>query len=47
VAAPRTWGEVEEGAAGGRLAQLLFTEVLERLDDVGDLAGALAGNRGK
>ena len=40
VAAPRTWEEVEEGAAGGRLAQLLFTEVLDRLDDLGDLAAA-------
>jgi len=47
VAAPRTWEEVEEGAAGGRLGQLLMTEVLDRLDDVGDLAAGLAAKRKK
>jgi len=47
VAAPRTWQEVEEGASGGRLAQLLMTEVLDRLDDVGDLAAGLAAKRKK
>jgi bifunctional non-homologous end joining protein LigD len=42
VAAPRTWDEVEAGAAGERLEQLLMTDVLDRLDDLGDLAATLA-----
>ena len=42
VAAPRTWDEVERGAAvEGSLGQLLLDEVLTRLDERGDLAGAL------
>jgi bifunctional non-homologous end joining protein LigD len=47
VAAPRTWEEVEQGAGGNRFGQLLMTEVLERLDDLGDLAAGLAGKRKK
>lgn len=42
AAAPRTWDEVEMGAAkAGRLGQLLMTEVVDRIDDQGDLAAAL------
>ncbi len=42
VAAPRTWAEVERGAArDGALTQLLLDEVLTRLDDQGDLAAEL------
>ena len=42
VAAPRTWDEVERGAAAeGSLGQLLLDEVLTRLDERGDLAGTL------
>lgn len=43
VAAPRTWYEVEAGAEGGRLEQLLFDEVLERVEQDGDLLGDLFG----
>ncbi len=42
VAAPRSWDEVEKGAAEeGALSQLLLDEVLTRLDDQGDLAADL------
>jgi bifunctional non-homologous end joining protein LigD len=42
VAAPRTWDEVEAGAAKPEgLQQLMFDEVLERLDDHGDLVADL------
>jgi bifunctional non-homologous end joining protein LigD len=42
VAAPRTWAEVEEGAAGRpALTQLLMDDVVARLDDFGDLAHEL------
>ena len=42
VAAPRTWDEVEAGAAKPDvLQQLMFDEVLERLDDHGDLVADL------
>jgi len=42
VAAPRSWDEVEKGAAEeGSLSQLLLDEVLTRLDDQGDLAADL------
>ena len=41
VAAPRTWDEVEAGAAGRKLEQLMFDEVLDRLDADGDLAADL------
>ncbi|GAA2734861.1 hypothetical protein GCM10009867_15880 [Pedococcus aerophilus] len=41
VAAPRTWDEVEAGAAGKKLEQLMFDEVLDRLDADGDLVAAL------
>ena len=43
VAAPRSWAEVEAGAAGGPFEQLMFDEVLERLDAQGDLAAELLG----
>lgn len=43
VAAPRSWGEVEAGAAGAKFEQLMFDEVLDRLDDDGDLIAALLG----
>lgn len=42
VAAPRTWDEVEAGAAKPDvLQQLMFDEVLERLNDDGDLVADL------
>ncbi|HEV7171818.1 non-homologous end-joining DNA ligase [Pedococcus sp.] len=41
VAAPRTWDEVETGAQGGRFEHLMFDEVLERLEESGDLAAGL------
>jgi len=44
VAAPRSWDEVERGAAeDGYLSQLMFDEVLARLDQHGDLAADLLG----
>jgi bifunctional non-homologous end joining protein LigD len=43
VAAPRTWEEVERGARGGRFEHLMFDEVLERLEESGDLAADLLG----
>ena len=42
VAAPRTWDEVEHGAAEpDSLRQLMFDEVLERIDRDGDLLADL------
>jgi bifunctional non-homologous end joining protein LigD len=42
VAAPRTWEEVEKGAAdGGTLSQLEMTEVMERVTELGDVFGEL------
>jgi bifunctional non-homologous end joining protein LigD len=41
VAAPRTWDEVEAGAEGAKLEQLMFDEVLDRLDAHGDLVADL------
>ena len=41
VAAPRTWDEVEAGAAGRKLEQLMFDDVLERLQADGDLVADL------
>lgn len=41
VAAPRTWDEVEQGAARGDLLQLRAAEVLERVERHGDLAADL------
>ncbi|WP_404350963.1 non-homologous end-joining DNA ligase [Phycicoccus jejuensis] len=42
VAAPRTWDEVEAGAEDdGTLAQLMFEEVLERVERDGDLLADL------
>jgi bifunctional non-homologous end joining protein LigD len=38
VAAPRTWAEIEEGAEEG-LGQLEIDEVLERVDELGDVFG--------
>ena len=32
VAAPRSWDEVEAGAEGAKFEQLMFDEVLDRLD---------------
>lgn len=44
VAAPRTWEEVEAGAAGeGALAQLDLGAVLERVAEHGDIFGELLG----
>ena len=44
VAAPRTWDEVEAGARKPEvLQQLMFDEVLERLDEQGDLIADLLG----
>ncbi|KRE56487.1 non-homologous end-joining DNA ligase [Phycicoccus sp. Soil748] len=41
VAAPRTWDEVEAGAEGRKLEQLMFDDVLDRLDADGDLVADL------
>jgi bifunctional non-homologous end joining protein LigD len=41
VAAPRSWDEVEAGAAGKKFEQLMFDEVLERLAADGDLLADL------
>jgi bifunctional non-homologous end joining protein LigD len=41
VAAPRSWDEVEAGAAGKKFEQLMFDEVLERLEADGDLLADL------
>ncbi|KGN30993.1 ATP-dependent DNA ligase [Knoellia sinensis KCTC 19936] len=37
VAAPRTWDEVEQGAAGEKFEQVMFDDMLERLETHGDL----------
>lgn len=42
VACPRTWDEVEAGAAGKRFEQVMFEELPERLDRYGDLIADLA-----
>ncbi|MGA8046828.1 MAG: non-homologous end-joining DNA ligase [Dermatophilaceae bacterium] len=41
VAAPRTWAEVETGAAGGELEQIMFDDMLDRVTDLGDLGESL------
>jgi bifunctional non-homologous end joining protein LigD len=42
VAAPRTWDEVEQGAAeGGTLDQLEMDEVVARVEEMGDIFGEL------
>ncbi len=41
VAGPRTWDEVEAGAAAKKLEQLMFDEVLDRLEADGDLVADL------
>jgi bifunctional non-homologous end joining protein LigD len=42
VAAPRTWDEVEQGAAeGGTLDQLEMGEVVDRVEEMGDVFGEL------
>lgn len=41
IAAPRTWDEVETGASGGRFEQVMFDDVLDRIDELGDLAAPL------
>ena len=38
VAAPRSWDEIESGAAGGELVQLTMDDVLARVERNGDLA---------
>ena len=44
VAAPRTWDEIEEGAEElGDLVQLTMTEVLDRVEEHGDLFTELLG----
>jgi bifunctional non-homologous end joining protein LigD len=45
VAAPRGWDEVEAGAAGEQLRQLRMDEVLERVEQSGDLAAEIATPR--
>jgi len=42
VAAPRGWDEVEAGAAGEMIRQLRMDEVLERVEQSGDLAAEIA-----
>ena len=41
VAAPRTWDEVEAGAAGKTFEQVMFDDMLDRLDTHGDLLADL------
>jgi bifunctional non-homologous end joining protein LigD len=41
VAAPRTWDEVEAGAEEDSLEQLMFDEVLDRIEEYGDLVAGL------
>lgn len=41
VAAPRTWDEVEAGAEGGRFEQVMYDDVLDRIEDLGDLMAPL------
>jgi bifunctional non-homologous end joining protein LigD len=41
VAAPRSWEEVEAGAEGAKFEQLMFDEVLDRLESDGDLLADL------
>jgi bifunctional non-homologous end joining protein LigD len=41
VAAPRTWDEVEQGAAGEKFEQVIFDDMLERLETHGDLIADL------
>lgn len=41
VAAPRTWDEVEAGAAGSRFEQVMYDDMIDRITDVGDLAAPL------
>jgi len=41
VAAPRSWSEVEAGAEGKKFEQLMFDEVLDRLESDGDLLADL------
>lgn len=41
VAAPRTWAEVEAGAEGGPFEHVMFDDMAQRLEDLGDLAAGL------
>ena len=41
VAAPRTWGEVEAGAAGEKFEQVMFDDMAERIETHGDLLADL------
>ena len=44
VAAPRTWDEIEEGAGSeGAIAHLEMAEVLERVEELGDVFEAQLG----
>ncbi|MFN2319417.1 MAG: non-homologous end-joining DNA ligase [Dermatophilaceae bacterium] len=41
VAAPRTWTEVESGAEGGHFEHVMYDEMPDRIDRLGDLAVGL------
>ena len=41
VAAPRTWDEVDAGASGAPFGQVMYDDVLERIEGLGDLAAPL------
>lgn len=43
VATPRTWDEVKAGAAGAVFEQVMFEDVLDRVEDLGDLMAPLHG----
>lgn len=44
IAAPRTWAEIESGADGGVLEQVLLEDAVDRLDRLGDLLAPLTGS---
>lgn len=41
VATPRTWDEVDAGAAGEKLEQVLFEDLIDRIEEHGDLMAPL------
>lgn len=41
VAAPRSWDEVEAGAAGSAFDQIMYDDILDRIEELGDLAAPL------
>lgn len=41
VAAPRTWDEIEDGASGSAFEQVMYDDVLDRIENLGDLAAPL------